>query len=64
MCFLETQMKNYDLFAEAREGMRVLQNAERRMPHAERRKTLSFVIRVRKLSEWGPVRVFKLVKLT
>ena len=51
MYFLETQMKNYDLFAEAREGMRVLQNAERRMPHAERRKTLSFVIRVRKLSE-------------
>ena len=44
-------MKNYDLSAEATEGMRILQYAERRMPHAERRKTLSFVIRVRKLSE-------------
>ena len=44
-------MKNYDLSAEATEGMRVLQNAERRMPHAERRNTLSFVVRIRKLSE-------------
>ena len=44
-------MKNYDLSAEATEGMRVLQNAESRMPHSERQKTLSFVIRVRKLSE-------------
>ena len=44
-------MKNYDLSAEATEGMRVLQNAERGMPNAERRKTLSFVIGVRKLSE-------------
>ena len=44
-------MKIYDLSAEATEGMRILQNTERRMPHAERRKTLSFVVRVRKLSE-------------
>ena len=51
MYFLETQMKNYDLSAEATEGMRVLQNAERRTPNAERRKTLRFVIRVRKLRE-------------
>ena len=44
-------MKIYDLSAEATDGMRFLQNAESRMPHSERRKTLSFVIRVRKLSE-------------
>ena len=44
-------MEIYDLSAQATEGMLVLQNAERRMPHAVRRKTLSFVIRVRKLSE-------------
>ena len=44
-------MKIYDLSAEASDGMRFLQNAESRMPHSERRKTLSFVIRVRKLSE-------------
>ena len=53
MYFLETQMKNYDLSAEATEGMRVLHNTEGRMPNTERRKTLSFVIRVRKLSEKG-----------
>ena len=38
-------MKNYDLSAEAKDGMRALQNAKRRMPNSERRKTLSFVIR-------------------
>ena len=43
-------MKIYDLSAEATEGMRFLQNAESQMPHSERRKTLSFVIRVRNSS--------------
>ena len=42
-------MKNYDLSAEATEGMHVLQNAERRMPRVARRKTLGLLIRVRKL---------------
>ena len=43
-------MKNYDLSAEATVGMLVLQNAERRM-HMQNAERLSFVIRVRKLSE-------------